>query len=121
MTESAASKVAGLVMRIAGARWYLPVESVVEVLRDPVVARVPGAPATVAGLVNHRGHVLTVVDPIRALELPGQGSSGRDVVVVASAGRRFAVAVDAVIELVPEARTGLATLDLERVRLAVFG
>lgn len=121
MTEPAASKVAGLVVRVGGARWYLGVESVVEVLRTPTIARIPGAPATVAGLVNHRGHVLTVADPVRALALPGQGGSGRDVVVVEEGSQRFALAVDAVIELVPEARTGLAALDLERVRQVVFG
>jgi hypothetical protein len=43
------------------------------------------------------------------------------VVVVATATRRFAVAVDAVIELAAEARTGLATLDVEAVADAVFG
>lgn len=121
MTEAATSKVAGLVIRVAGARWYLGIESVVEVLRQPAVARIPGAPATVVGLVNHRGHLLTVADPVRALELPGQGGGGRDAIVVAVGEQRFALAVDAVIELVSEARTGLATLDVERVRTAVFG
>lgn len=121
MTEPSQQKVTGLVVRIAGARWFIALDLVVEVLRDPVVARIPGAPPVVAGLVNHRGRVLTVADPVRALDLPGTGGSGHDVVVVAVADRRYALAVDAVIELVPEARTGLATLDLDRVTQAVFG
>ena len=108
-------------MRVAGARWFVPVEAVVEVLRGAPVARIPGAPAAVRGLVNHRGRLLTVADPVRALELPGQGGEGRDIVVVATAARRFAGAVDAVIELAAEARTGLATLDIEAVATAVFG
>ena len=121
MTDPAQQKVTGLVVRIAGARFYVAIESVVEVLREPMVARLPGAPATVTGVVNHRGRVLTVADPVRALELPGNPASGGEVVVVAVGERRYALAVDAVIELVAEPRTGLATLDLERVTRAVFG
>jgi chemotaxis signal transduction protein len=114
-------KVTGLVVRVAGARWFVPLPSVVEVLRQPVVARIPAAAPTVLGLVNHRGRLLTVADPVRALELPGAGGAVADVVVVEAGGHRFAVGVDAVIELAAAARTGLATLDLDRVADAVFG
>ncbi len=121
MTDAASHRVTGLVVRVAGVRWFLPVETVVEVLRGAPVARIPGAPPVVRGLVNHRGHLLTVADPVRALALPGTSGEGRDVVVVATGTRRFAVAVDAVIELAAEARTGLATLDVAAVADAVFG
>lgn len=119
--SDAAHGVSGLVVRVAGTRWFIPVDEVVEVLREPVVARLPAAGPAVAGMVNHRGRVLTVADPVRALQLPGQAGGSRDVVVVVAEGRRFAVAVDAVIELVAEPRTGLATLDLGAVARAVFG
>jgi purine-binding chemotaxis protein CheW len=121
VTGEAASKVTGLVVRVAGTRWFIPVAEVIEVLREPMVARLPAAGAAVAGVVNHRGRVLTVADPVRALDLPGQAGGTRDVIVVATEGHRFAVAVDAVIELVAEPRTGLATLDLVAVARAVFG
>jgi len=114
-------RVTGLVVRVAGVRWFLPVSAVVAVLRDAPLARIPAAPDTVRGLVNHRGRLLTVADPVRALGLPGPAGEGRDVVVVTTATHRFAVAVDAVIELAAEARTGLATLDVEAVADAVFG
>jgi chemotaxis signal transduction protein len=121
VTGDTAARVTGLVVRVAGTRWFIPVEEVVEVLREPVVARVPAAGPAVAGVVTHRGRVLTVADPVRALELPGQAGGSRDVIVVVAAEHRFAVAVDAVIELVAEPRTGLATLDLVAVARAVFG
>lgn len=121
VTDESAPRVTGLVVRVAGARWFIPVAEVVEVLREPTVARLPAASPSVAGVVNHRGRVLTVADPVRALELPGQAGGRRDVIVVVAAGHRFAVAVDAVIELVAEPRTGLATLDLGAVARAVFG
>jgi purine-binding chemotaxis protein CheW len=121
VTPEPRDRVTGVVVRVAGARWYLPVQGVIEVLRERPVARLPGAPATVVGVVNHRGRVLTVTDPVRALGLPGDGVGGGDLVVVEAAGRRFVVAVDAVIELLAEPRTGLAMLDLDAVALAVFG
>lgn len=111
----------GVVVRVAGSRWFVPVASVVEVLRAPTLIRLPGAPATVTGVVNHRGRVLTVADPVRALGLPGDGAGAGDLLVVELGGRRFAVAVDGVIELLAESRTGLALLDLEAVAQAVFG
>lgn len=119
MAEARAA-VGGLVVGVAGARWFIPVAGVVEVLRDALVVRVPGTPPAVRGMVNHRGRILTVADPIRALELPGDGGRTADVVVVEATGRRFAVAVDAVVELAAEARTGLATLDLDQVAHAIF-
>jgi purine-binding chemotaxis protein CheW len=112
--------VTGLVVRVGGARWFVEVHKVIEVLRAPPVARVPSADPAVVGLVNHRGRVLTVADPVRALDLTDGAVAGWEVVVVEAAGHRFAVAIDAVIELVSEPRTGLATLDLDAIASAIF-
>jgi chemotaxis signal transduction protein len=117
MTERQGS---GLVLRAGGVRWFVPAGQVVEVLRGAAVVRVPGAPAAVRGVVNHRGRILTAGDPIRALELPGEGSAATEVVVVQLQGRRFAIVVDGVVELTAEPRTGLATLDLNRIAAAIF-
>ena len=95
--------------------------SVVEVLREASIIRVPGAVPAVLGMVNHRGRVLTVADARRALDLGGEPTTGREIVVVDWQARRFGVAVDAVVELVPEARTGLAEIELDRIAAAVFG
>lgn len=40
----------------------VPIESVQEVLKKAVVAPVPGTPPTVAGLLNLRGAIVTVLD-----------------------------------------------------------
>jgi chemotaxis signal transduction protein len=82
--------------------------------------RVPGGVPAVRGIVNHRGRILTVADAVRALELAGDSGRGGDVVVVQWEQRRFGVAVDAVVELNSEARTGLAEMDLGRIALAIF-
>lgn len=110
-----------LIVRVGAGRWYLPVGVVVEVLRGVTIIRVPGAGEGVRGLVNHRGRVLTVAHLGRFLGVPSDGGGGEEVVVVEAAGQRFALAVDAVIELAPEPRTGLATVDLSQVSSAIFG
>jgi chemotaxis signal transduction protein len=110
----------GLVVRVAGIQRYIPVTSVIEVLRETSIIRVPGAVPAVLGMVNHRGRVLTVADARRALDLTGDPTTGREIVVVHWQQRRFGVAVDGVVELVGEARTGLAEIDLDRISAAVF-
>ena len=111
----------GLVIRVAGTHWFIPVDQVVEVLRQPRTARVPAVDSAVLGLVNHRGRVLTLADPARGLAMPGQGSPNGDAVVVEAGSRRFAVAVDGIVELGVRPRTGLAMLDLDQLAEAVFG
>ena len=110
----------GLVLRAGGVRWFVPAGQVIEVLRGAAIVRIPGSPAAVRGVVNHRGRIVTAADPIRALELPGEGSGATEVVVVQVPGRRFAIVVDGVVELTAEARTGLATLDLNLIATAIF-
>jgi chemotaxis signal transduction protein len=110
----------GLIIEVAGVRRYIPIAGVIEVLRESNIIRVPGAVAAVKGMVNHRGRILTVADAIRALELPGDSGGGREIVVVQHGNRRFGIAVDAVIELAADARTGLAEIDLERIATAIF-
>ena len=107
-------------MEVAGVRRFIPVTSVLEVLRDARIIRVPGGAPAVRGLVNHRGRIITVADAIRALDLSGDSGAGAEVVVVEWRQRRFGVAVDAVVELNSEARTGLAEIDLEQIAAAIF-
>ncbi len=119
MPESGGS-VGGLVVQVAGSRWVIPLAGVVEVLREARIIRVPGGVAAVRGMVNHRGRILTVADAIRVLDLPDASGTAAAIVIVQWQHRRFGVAVDAVVELSGEARTGLAEIDLERIALAIF-
>ena len=51
-----------VVVRLGGCRYALPMSAVAEVGRPPVLTRVPGLPAWVAGVANWRGRVLAVLD-----------------------------------------------------------
>jgi chemotaxis signal transduction protein len=109
-----------LVVEVAGSRWVIPLAGVIEVLREARIIRVPGGVPAVRGMANHRGRILTVADTVRALDLPGSAGAAGVIVIVQSEHRRFGVAVDAVVELSGEARTGLAEIDLERIAAAIF-
>jgi chemotaxis signal transduction protein len=112
--------IAGLVVEVGGARRYIPVESVIEVLREARIIRVPGAVPAVKGMVNHRGRILTVANAVVALSLTGDAAAGREVVVVQHGNRRFGLAVETVVELVADTRTGLAEIELEQIAAAIF-
>lgn len=117
--SDAAGGTSCLIFRLGAQRCYLPVESVVQVMRGISLTRVPASVAAVRGLVNHRGKVLTVAHMGEILGVPQDGGPG-DVIVVEDGGRRFALAVDAVLELSAGTRTGLARIDLEQVATAIF-
>lgn len=82
-----------LVARVSGQRVAIPLLSTREVLTVRGVTRLPGAPSFIAGLVNVRGTVLTVMD--LAVRLGGAPASG-PVVIVELAERRFGLRVDGV-------------------------
>jgi purine-binding chemotaxis protein CheW len=54
----------------------LPVADVQEVLREPEVTPIPGAPAAVRGLVNLRGDIIVATDLRRRLALPARTGDG---------------------------------------------
>lgn len=118
MTEHAAGT-SCLIFRLGALRFYLPVESVVQVMRGAPLTRVPAAAPAVRGLVNHRGKVLTVAHLGEILGIPLDGGPG-EVIIVEVGAQRFALAVDGVLELSAETRTGLARIDLEQVAAAIF-
>ncbi|MEH3147361.1 MAG: chemotaxis protein CheW [Methylobacterium frigidaeris] len=80
-------------------RFALPAGCVREVLRPPVLTRLPGAPPALAGLANLRGEPLPVLD-LRHLLRPDHGSvPARGRVIVVEAGDPVGFAVDRVLGL----------------------
>jgi purine-binding chemotaxis protein CheW len=113
-----------LVFRVGTLSCAAEVETVREILPRLTVTRIPGAPPEVAGMVNVRGTLVTVVDGWRALgqDAPEPGS-GTIVLLEVEGGRRLmGLAVDEVLDLlaVPgealEQRQSLPGLDPTIVR-----
>jgi purine-binding chemotaxis protein CheW len=69
-----------------GARWYaVPAPLAAEVVTFPPLTRVPGAPAHLLGVFNHRGEVVPVVD-LGQLAAGSPQPSGRAVLVRVARG-----------------------------------
>lgn len=82
-----------LVASAAGQRVAIPLLSSREILTVKHVTRLPGAPSWIAGLVNVRGAVLTVLDLSARL---GAAAATGPVVMVELDGRRLGMRVDSV-------------------------
>ncbi len=90
----------------------LPCAAAATVVREVIPAgqptRIPGALESVAGLLNVRGALLTVVDGRRALGLTGVQAAPESVLVVDLESRVFGLAVDEVLDLVEVPEEDLA-------------
>jgi len=90
----------------------LPCAAAAAVVREVIPAgqptRIPGALDSVAGLLNLRGALLTVVDGRRALGLAGILAAPESVLVIDQEARIFGLAVDEVLDLVDVPEEDLA-------------
>jgi len=86
-----------LVFSLAGERYGIETTYVLEVIPLRELTPVPCTPPVILGVVNHRGHILPVLDLRRLFELPGQGvTEGGQVVAVEAGGMTFGVFTDSV-------------------------
>jgi purine-binding chemotaxis protein CheW len=103
-----------LTFRVGKRLYALPAEWVIEVIRIPLVARVPQAPKALLGVANLRGAVLPLVS-LRLLL--GMDESAASRAIVCDDGAPVAIAVDAVDALITvessRVETKVAELSLE--------
>jgi len=89
-----------LVFSLAGQPYGIAANRVVEIVRVADIARIPGAPAHVRGVMNLRGRLLPVVElrtriTLNALEV----THASRIIVVEALGRTLGLLVDAVRDL----------------------
>lgn len=85
----------------------VPADSVREVVPAGRATRIPGAAALVAGLVNVRGTLLTVIDGRIALGLERASAPAESVLVLDRGERSLGLMVDEVLDLVEVAPSDL--------------
>ena len=113
-----------LVFRVGPLACAAYAEAVREILPRLPTIRIPGAPRVVAGLVNVRGSLVTVVEGWRALEQPSGAAGGATTVLleVGPERRPLGFTVDEVLDLLAipddqlEQRQSLPGLDPKLVR-----
>ena len=98
MTETATLR--AVVFRVGGLICALPAESVREILPPLPATRIPGADASVDGLVNVRGALLTVVDSHRLTGQSAPPGAEHATLVVESGDRTCGLVVSQVLDFV---------------------
>ena len=115
-----------LLFRVGEVVFAAEAERVREILPRQAATRIPGAPSMVAGLVNVRGTLVTVVEGWRALgqsEPPADAGPGTTVLLEVGGGSKvLGFTVDEVVDLLSvnggelERRQALAGMDPTLVR-----
>lgn len=81
---------------LAGQLYGVPILAVQEVLASAEIEPVPGTPREVLGVINLRGHIVTVVDLRLRLGLPAADVATGPLVVFDGPGETLAARVDCV-------------------------
>lgn len=89
-----------LVFRIGHGRYAFRANEVTEVAKQSKLAPVPGAPASIAGVVQVRGEIRPVYDLQNQLGIAGSANVSEGEIILMRVGdRQFGVRVDAVEEI----------------------
>jgi purine-binding chemotaxis protein CheW len=80
-------------------RFGIPVEFVRDVMKDQHIAPIPMAPADIAGAINLRGRIVTVIDMRKRLSMPETYPNAPYYIVVDHKGEYFCLMVDKVSEI----------------------
>ena len=91
-----------------------------EIVRGRPLARLPGAPPWVRGIMNLRGTLITVVDLSIRLGAPS-GGPPRVVIVVEGAGKRFGLGVESVQGVADVSDEAMEALDAQRNSGGIVG
>lgn len=85
---------------VDGLLFGVEVLQVQEIMSEFVVGRVPLAPPTIAGLINHRGQIVTAIDMRKRLDLPASTVPPARMLVVRCNEETFALLVDKIGDVV---------------------
>jgi purine-binding chemotaxis protein CheW len=96
-TESAIRQL--VVFRLAGGTYGIELDAVREIVPFRGATRLPGAPSSVAGLVNVRGSIITVIDLGAQLEGTSSARDRSSVMLVEFGAKLVGAAVDEVLDV----------------------
>ncbi len=118
MTEGEAGRV--VVCRVGAERFALPITAVREIIAAPELTRIPGVPASIRGVANVRGTLVTVVSGRFLLGAVGT-DSGDWLLVLTMRDGRVGIVMDEVEDLqVSAAARALPVLDIEALVLPLL-
>lgn len=89
-----------VLFRLGSVLWAIPATVVREVTNAERPTRIPGSDRIVAGLINLRGTLLTVLDGRRGVGLTDSGVEAGSILVVEQGGRSYGLSIDEVLDLI---------------------
>src|SRR5438105_15711363 len=106
-TETIEGTVAEYVTAVIGGQLFgLPISRVQDVFMPERITRVPLASAEIAGVLNLRGRLVTVIDLRHRLGLPGRAAERPMAVGIELRGESFGLLIDSVGEVIRLADNG---------------
>jgi len=118
MTEGEAGRV--VVCRVGAERFALPITAVREIIAAPELTRIPGVPASIRGVANVRGTLVTAISGGFLLGAAGT-DSGDWLLVLSMRDGRVGIVMDEVEDLQVSAGAGaLPVLDIEALVLPLL-
>jgi Chemotaxis signal transduction protein len=97
ITETAASQL--VVFRLANGTYGIELDTVREIIPFRGATRLPGAPRHVAGLVNTRGTIVTVIDLGARSDGAPAAREGGSVILIEHGAKLVGAAVDEVLDV----------------------
>jgi purine-binding chemotaxis protein CheW len=102
---------------LAGGRFCIPVDQVLQILRLEDLIAIPKPPPFVEGVINLRGDIIPVVSLRARLEITGDETAGtgapdqrkRRLVIARVGGKSYGLDVDEVREIVEIEESGIST------------
>ncbi|MHB9154424.1 MAG: chemotaxis protein CheW [Endomicrobiales bacterium] len=90
-----------VVFNLADEEYGVTIIQIQEIIRQPEIARIPGMPAFIEGVINLRGKIIPVIDLRKRFALDEKVATDKTRVVVADAGgQTIGLVVDSVSEVV---------------------
>jgi purine-binding chemotaxis protein CheW len=118
MTDPVAGRV--VVCRVGAERFALPITAVREIIAAPELTRIPGVSATIRGVANVRGTLVTAVSGRSLLGAPGT-EAGDWLLVLTMRDGRVGIVMDEVEDLqVSAGARALPVLDIEALVLPLL-
>lgn len=91
-----------VVFEVAGLRGAVPARCVHEIVRAVEIAPLPGAPATVEGIINVRGEIVPVVSLRARFGLPASPvQPSEQIILISTASNEIAFRVDSALNITP--------------------
>jgi purine-binding chemotaxis protein CheW len=103
---------AAVLVKVGQHLFAIPLEAVREVVAMPALAKLPGAPRHIKGLLNLRGQLIPVFDLLARLNIPSGARLEDQLLIICEHDRKtLAVSVDDADEVVDIVRSAYAPLD----------